>query len=247
MMTLLKQLKRFFFIASLFSLCGCEWMTPVDAEQTFEVIKGQDIRVSYSGVFDNYCEEIIALMAIERSKKDENIFNSTRCIQDITTRMEKVFAGPQVKGSIKVVNRTQHQVEYHAKFDRLERKNDADLICLRNGIQCGNLRVGSFADVRAGEKDFELVGNDEAYQVLDSVLKVKNDKSKPKNISKLFQKVEKKVALTRQRLVVHTDLYVTSHNASNVTSLLNGVKEYRWVLLANSPRPSLKAVHDETH
>lgn len=234
------------FIASLFSLCGCEWMTPVDAEQTFEVIKGQDIRVSYTGVFDNYCEEIIALMAIERSKKGEDIVNSARCIQDITTRMEKVFAGPQVNGIIKVINGVQHQVEYHSKFDRLERKIDADLICLRNAIQCGNLRVGSFADVRAGEKDFELFGNDEAYQMLDSVLKVKNDKSKPKNISRLFQKVEKKVALTRQRLVVRTDLYVTSHNANNVTSLLNGVKEYRWDLRATSPRPSLKAVDDET-
>jgi len=243
--SMIKNFSRWVLSFSLVFLYGCEWITPVDAEQTFEVIKGRDIRVSYTGVFANYCDENIALMSYDRPQTDENVLAPQRCSQRITSTLDKVFSESKVSGSVKAINLGQHHIEYRAVFDRLERKIDADLTCLRNNVHCGEIRIGSFADIRTGEKRFDLFGNEDAYRELNSIFNLKND-NKPEALYKLFQNIGKKATRTRMRLVVQTDMYVMSHNASSVTSLLNGVKEYRWDLLATSPRPSLKAVEDET-
>jgi hypothetical protein len=243
---MIKNFCRWVLSFSLVFLYGCEWITPVDAEQTFEVIKGRDIRVNYSGIFANYCSENIALMSYDRVPQADDVLAPQGCSERLTTTLENVFSGSKVIGSVQAINLGQHKIEYQAEFERVKTKIDEDLICLRDGVGCEKLRIGTFADIRAGEKSFELFGNEDAYRELNSILNLKND-GKPEALYKLFQNFGKKAALTRMRLVVKTDMYVMSHNASSVTPLLNGVKEYRWELLATSPRPSLKAVDDETH
>lgn len=242
---MIKNFCRWVLSFSLVFLYGCEWITPVDAEQTFEVYKGRDIRVNYSGIFANYCSENIALMSYDRVPQADDVLAPQGCSQRVTTTFEDVFSGSKASGSAKAINLGQLKIEYHAVYERMNSKMGGFLVCLQGGMSCGKIRIGSFADIRAGEKSFELFENKDAYRELNSILNLEND-GKPEALHKLFQNYGKKAALTRMRLVVQTDMYVMSHNASSVTPLLNGVKEYRWDLLATSPRPSLKAVDDET-